>query len=353
MYVPIIKSTQSEMNGVKHLYDEVKTGILPVFELTKSRRTRLVPEGDIYRSYEKIIEIYPDRPFILDLTGHEDLGNSQIERFFDFSGGYNNWCTFIEELDNRNVYPAIQILADDTEHLEEVSLQVKRLAKISNKVALRIGVFDFSGIEISLFLNYILKSIDKSKVILILDAGYIKPMQAEAFAEDISRQFKIINQKTSINNPIIVSSSFPRTVVMSGYGGDDFGLFAIEEVKLHKKLAETYADINWTYGDYGSVHPLRYETRGGSWVPRVDFPLDEKIYYYRYRRDDGGYIKAAKKVVEDNQQYLPIDCWGNEQILSASVGKPKGKSPSFWISARINMHISRQLNRLSRQNSNG
>lgn len=299
MYVPIIKSTQSELNGIEHLDDDTKSGILPVFELTKSRKTRLVPEGDIYRSYEKITEIYADRPFILDLTGHEDLANSQIENFFDDAGGYDNWCSFIEELDNKNVYPAIQIVADEPDRLGEVTTQVRRLSKISKKLVLRIGIFDFDGNEISQFLEYILKAIDKSKLILILDAGYIKPMQSETFADEIVKQFNIIKQKFSIEKPVITSSSFPRTVVMSGYGGDDYGIFPLEEVNLHRKLATRLADTRWVYSDYGSIHPMRYQTRGGSWVPRVDFPLEEQLYYYRYRRNDGGYIKAAAAVVDE------------------------------------------------------
>ncbi len=348
MYVPIIKSTQSELIGIQHLDEETKSGVLPVFELTKSRKTRLVPEGDIYRSLERITEVYPDRPFILDLTGHEDLANSQIEHFFDYSGGYDNWCSFIEVLDNKNIYPAIQIVADEPERLGEITTQVRRLSKVSRKLALRIGVFDFDGNEISQFLEYILKGIDKSRIILILDAGYIKPMQSEAFAKEIIKQFNIINHKFLIQKPVIASSSFPRTVVMAGYGGDDFGIFPLEEVNLHRKLTDSLPGTDWVYSDYGSIHPLRYSTRGGSWVPRIDFPLAEQLYYYRYRRNKGGYTKAAAAVVGEKERYIPIECWGNKQILKAAAGAPKGKSPSFWISVRMNIHITRQLNRVLR-----
>lgn len=347
MYVPIIKSTQSELNGIEHLDNDTKSAILPVFELTKSRNTKLVPEGDIYRSYEKITEVYADRPFILDLTGHEDLANSQIENFFDDTNGYNNWCSFIEELDNKNIYPTIQIVADEPDRLGEVTAQVRRLSKISQKLVLRIGIFDFDGNEISQFLEYILKAIDKSKLILILDAGYIKPMQSETFADEIVKQFNIIKQKFSIEKPVIASSSFPRTVVMSGYGGDDFGIFPLEEVNLHRKLVARLPNTGWVYSDYGSIHPKRYETRGGSWVPRIDFPLEEQLYYYRYRRNDGGYKKAAAAVVDEKERYVPIECWGNEQVSNAAKATPKGKSPSFWIAVRMNIHITRQLKRVS------
>ncbi len=347
-YIPIIKSTQSELQAVKHLDKKTKDGILPVFELTKSRNTKLVPEGDIYRSYKNIIDNYQDRPFILDLTSHESLMNSQIENFFDVHDGYSNWCNFINELDNKNIYPAIQIDADES--FDEVTKQVKALSKISNKLALRVGIFDFSGEEIASFLEAIYSGLSKkSELVLILDAGYIKPRQSNMINGEIKRRWDIISKNHQPNNVFIASSSFPRSVVMSGYGGDENGLFPLEEVALYESLIEISPEANWGYSDYGSIHPKRYDTRGGGWVPRVDFPLDGQIYYYRYRRDEGSYSKAALGVISNKNYYKPIECWGETQIKTAATGSPKGKSPSFWIAVRMNMHITRQLMRLNKR----
>ncbi len=138
----------------------------------------------------------------------------------------------------------------------------------------------------------------------------------------------------------VSASSFPKTVTSSEYGNDDYGTFKIEEILLHEQLKKA-SDINWIYSDYGSIHPVRYEVKGGSWVPRVDVPLERSIYYHRYRRDDGGYKVAAKEAYDDDD-YESVGAWGNKEIKKAATAIPSGMSPAFWISVRCNIHITTQ-----------
>lgn len=36
-----------------------------------------------------------------------------------------------------------------------------------------------------------------------------------------------------------------------------------------------------------------------------------------------------------------LQCWGMVEIRRTSAGSPGGKSPSYWISVRSNIHMSR------------
>jgi len=146
-------------------------------------------------------------------------------------------------------------------------------------------------------------------------------------------------------NCATLASSFPSSVVASGYGGDEYGRFNLSEVMLSKQLKAIFSDKKVIHGDYASIHPLDFDGTVTNWVPRVDCPLDEQLYYYRYRRDDGGYIKAAKCTLED-KAYVDLDCWGCENIKDAARKDPQGRSPAHWISVRLNIHISRQILRL-------
>ena len=117
-------------------------------------------------------------------------------------------------------------------------------------------------------------------------------------------------------------------------------------------------DVAISYGDYGSINPLRNDlvfTRG--WRPRIDFPTSKnRIFYYREKRskDKGGtyssygshYVSVAKKVVGNGAFEDIPESWGVKQIKSAARGFPPGKSPSFWISVRMEIHMLQQIKRL-------
>ena len=100
------------------------------------------------------------------------------------------------------------------------------------------------------------------------------------------------------------------------------------------------------HGDYGLIYPEDVYSMVTRWVPRVDIPLDTELFYYRFRRDVGGYVEAARRAILD-PDYKPLVCWGHSNVLEASQGSPIGRSPAHWIAVRVNYHLARQLARLS------
>jgi hypothetical protein len=127
--------------------------------------------------------------------------------------------------------------------------------------------------------------------------------------------------------------------------GDAEGTIPLLELAVDDAIRRGADEAAFMYGDFGLIHPQRYQTRGGAWVPRVDFPTAEECIYRRVRRESGGYVTAASNLV-DAEEYDDFNCWGTEQIRLAATGTPAGRNPSFWISVRSNIHMERRVSEI-------
>lgn len=339
-YVFSAKTTDAELRGVKELSREYldQDFLLPTFELTRSRTSKNNTLGDIEKRMEQISDICGERPFILDLTSHEDLSNSQIERLYDDEDGFRNWRNFLYRFNELDIIPAIHTYTEQYE--ESLRKEVRHIAESHEKMAFRMD----SQVNATEFLDVISGELgDLSRVILLLDAGYVEEKNYQEKALEVTSRLQEINAQGYRNVTMtILSSSFPSSVLSRAGGNDDYGRLRMKEKDLFNE-AQRSTDLDIIYGDYASIHPVRYDTRGGAWVPRVDVPLDNEYLYTRYRREEGGYIKAASEMLSLDE-YDITDCWAEEQISAAANKKPNGKSPSFWISVRLNGHISRIIN---------
>jgi hypothetical protein len=337
-YIPILKTSDAELRAYSHLESDVKDGVLPLFELTKSRRTKKLPEGDIYKRVSQINEQQEGRPFILDLTTFPDLINFQIENLLDPSDGFENWCEFVEDLEIDGLIPVIHGLDDDPDG--DMERQIARLNADFDHLAFRADLFDP---DTAAYVEKIFENIDApQKLIFIVDASFIRQGHANTLSGTAINR---IEEVLLIGEPgmIFVSgSSFPRSV--TDYGDDWHDYFPLEEVEFYRLVREHFDQVDICYSDYATVHPIRYDVRGGNWVPRVDLVLDDRIIYYRFRRDDGGYIEAADEAADD-ANFSPLGSWGDDEILAAASGSPNGRSPAYWISVRINSHITRKVRR--------
>lgn len=353
LYIPILKTTSSELKGYCNLEQSIKEEITPLFELTRDRTHKThYPEGRLEVALQKALDAHPNGKMLLDLTSHEDLSNSEIEKLFHQDNGYENWTNFIKNTSQCDrLIPVIQIDADAYDDNmavadKNIQEQVNTLIAICPKVALRANL-DIEPDELLEFVKIIFKTgINSEHLIIIFDAEYIRPHTHLDYAEEILKRIKLIHNDTQAHLFVASASSFPKSVKESNYGDDEYGKFNIEEVYLHRELiSKLPAGACLLYSDYASVHPVRYNTRGGSWVPRVDMPLTDQIYYYRYKRDAGGYKKAAAKVYNDLNFKKGVPSWGVDQIEKAKTA-PEGSSPSHWIAVRVNIHLTTQLLRV-------
>jgi len=349
-YSPLIKTTAAELKAYQNLLPSIKKTILPIVELTRSRISKNNRTGALNKQIEKMLDLFADTPFIIDLTTHIKLDNQEIEKMLhNTENGFSQWRLFIDRLRREglsNVIPVIHF--NDDASPEDFILQIKEIEKSFIYAAFRFDVFD--ELAKKDYLSVLMANFkNKKNLFLILDAGFIPVLKWKESIDPIKRRINEILELSKECNLISMSSCFPSSVISNGYGGKNGkteGGFELSEVLLYEEILKGHENI--IYGDYAGIHPVRYDVSGGAWVPRVDVPSYKEYFYYRCPRDEGGYVIAAEKVVNDKRyKRLPLDIsWGDDEIESAARGVPNGKSPSHWISVRSNMHMCQQYLRM-------
>jgi hypothetical protein len=371
-YFPIIKTRSAELGGYSTLEKNIRKEILPIFELTKTRlsqRDGRASYPDLEKQIEKILNITEKSKFILEVTDDEALLNPDLRNLIRPINGFKNWCDFVlAEPLSKYVIPSILF---DTDNLIDTQKEIKFLSSKFKCLAVKIPFFEFkkpyksvSRFKISNrtfnegineLIDFIEENMDKKCSLLIfLDLGYIPSNESSSIYEgQITKNFTSI--KTKNRNIALILSSFPSYVLEVCENGHEQGDFTC----LENTFLETFCKENdLLYGDYAAIHPVKYPTGGGGWVPRIDFiSADGKDFvYYRYKDPEdedlmGGYERAAKDVYND-KRYSPlqeVDCFGDKQIKAAAQMEPPGKAPSFWIKVRMNLFITRKIISLNKE----
>jgi len=337
IYVPIVRSRAAELKGLKELHTGVLDAILPVVELTRSRRTTKNPGGSLEQSVTNVREILGDRPFIADLTSLESQQSGELNDLLSDANDFGNWTTFAATVLPPTAIPVVHLL--DPFVPAEFGAQLRALRRRFSRFALRFPV-GYAYVRDAL-VACASEAGDVAGVAVVLDAGFVTRTTAAAKGAEL----QALLSDTAGFAPWFIStaaSSFPNSVVSAG-GGDDTGAFPLIETSLHASLARQSPGL--VYGDYAAIHPEDFVGTVTNWVPRVDVMLETEFYYHRYRRSDGGYIRAAAEAQAD-PRFVGLDCWATKNIAAAAAGAPLGKSPSHWIANRVNFHISRQVERL-------
>lgn len=343
VYFPIIKTRDGELRCFEHINDDDFSKILPIYELTKSRKTKKAPDGDIYRRMKKIAEIQKERPFILDLSTNENYMNPQIEQLLSEHNGFKEWEYFLFELHcDLNIVPMVHLYEDDHGKFEEVEKFVRNASTKTGFLAVRLP-YDLSEEEVQYYLRPIANNLNENcKLYVILDAEFVRKKDIH----DVIDTFLDACSGTNffadkIESVVMLCSSFPSNVAQTG-GEDISGEFIIYEEDVYQGIS---AEFPIKYGDYVSINTEQIEMKGGTFVPRIDIAslAGKSFTYKRYRRNNGGYVKAAEHTVKDTASYKPLGVWADEEIHAAESDNPSGISPAFWISVRMNYYIKTRI----------
>lgn len=341
-YFPVIKTRDAELRCFKNLSTSTLECLLPIYELTKSRKTTKTPDGDIHRRMKQIGEIQGDLPFILDLCTDEKYINPQIEQLIDEYNGFLDWQYFINLYSDLKIIPMIHIYDDSDSGLTEVENFVRRMSAIKSHLAVRIP-YDLEKDELFHYLKPIADNLENGcSLFVFLDAGYIRDTAKDDISiitnSLIDSSFLVSEIGEKIEDIVMLCTSFPSTPAQEG-NGDSEGEFEIFEEQIYEETSKNYPI---KYGDYASINTEQIEIKGGTFVPRIDIALKDSFIYKRYRRDDGSYTLCARKMKSD-ERYTPLGTWADNEIDLASNDEPTGISPSFWISVRMNYYIESRL----------
>ncbi len=347
-YFPIIKTRDAELRAFRNIELDECPNMLPIYELTKSRRSQLAPDGNIHKRATQINEIQKNHPFILDITTHPDYENPQTKRLLNPENGFKAWRDFISIQMNSSIVPMIHI-HEDEQGMKDVDLFIREISPSKEHLALRLP-YDLEPAKYQHYIDNICEQLDDNcSLIILLDAEFIGKENESVLIDNFTQAVQSINNE-KVSDIVMLASSFPKMVMdeARNYNNNitvkdakEEGEFEIKEENLYLKLKEKELPIK--YGDYVSINNEQIEIMARGWTPRIDIPDNKKFYYKRRKEleNSTGYINCAKEIKKLNA-YSNLSAennWGIIEIDSASQGTPAGKSPSYWISVRMSIYL--------------
>ena len=274
--------------------------------------------------------------FILDLSTEEDLMNSETLSMFEEDDGYRNWLEFLTKHAGAHTIPcALYVDEGDKDQFQK---QVTNIINKYGKICLRTSVVDEAAPKLYRWITEVTRP---DNVVTCGVLYYIEPKRISSYESWCQDYIQTVIGNRPPNVIIFPGSSFPRYVTDLEDCDDLEGEFEAREVTLEKDIQERFSNLPIERSDFASIHPIRYQTGGGNWIPRIDIFDGATFRYVRARRDDGGYDSAAQELDRKLVSRLPSS-WGKKQIELAMAGTVTGGSPSFWISVRINCWITQR-----------
>ncbi len=329
-YFPTLRTRQSEMRGLKELDTVRKSKIVPLLTLGRWPRA-----SDFDKAAEKVVEVMDGNPYFLDLTTDTTHLGDQQKVLRDPSSGFKAWRDFLSKYDR--AVPVVQLNSDA--RVRDIFKQAQAFEKVSGKIAFRIK--DFTS-DTPLVINAISAMDDASNAIVFVDCQYIR----DSFFAYVTAAVATINQ---LRNEfpelmiVVMSTSFPSSVMSFVDSTQTKGEIDILERQLHARIGGNPVAV---YGDHASIHSVVYDdVRIMRWSARIDYPQNFQWTFARRSGDQtqAGFISAAKEIARLDSDIGSRNIWGEQMILDAAAGSPFGAAPSSWIAARVNIHLSRQI----------
>lgn len=363
-YIPIIKTGDAEIKALCNIGMNVKNFILPLFELTRGRRSKKEEDGNITKKIEFLSEKFKETPFILDITSSQDLSNTELDQLRSSNESYKKWTEFcISHKNDFGVfYPVIQIEEEEEYglYIEKLWQQILELNKNFDYIVFRSqDVIEARDLitDIKTILDRDDKSLDlKNKIIYVLDYKYI--INSDQNVDSAVTFIKALSS-IGINKIILASTSFPSNI-SEHMNANNYISFKIKEFDFYKNILKLTENLNikLIYGDYASINPTRNDNvfaRG--WIPRIDVPsIDKQIHCLRKKRSENNtyantYALVAREVIQ-KKYFRDLDSynicsWGQNIIQNAAVGNVEGSAPRFWISVRMNIYLNLLTEKLS------
>ena len=220
--------------------------------------------------------------------------NSETIKLFDETNGYRNWLRFLDSNANKkDALPCALYIEDGTR--ENFQKQVEGLLVNHEKICLRTSVADENA---SKLYGWIAEVTDIRNVISCANLYYIEPRRLQTYQTLCRTYLETVVGNRVPDSVLFPGSSFPRFVTDVEGSNDLEGEFEAREITLEAELRKQFANFPIQPSDFASVHPIRYETGGGNWIPRIDIFDGTNFRYVRARRDDGGYDLLHRNLIK-------------------------------------------------------
>lgn len=332
-YFPTLRTRSAEIEGLKNLDDERKSRIVPLLTVGQWRGN-----ADLGKSAEKCTDAMGERPFFMDLSADSRKVEEHWADLNDSRNSYENWRNFASAY--AGAIPVVLMPAGAK--TRDIVQQATAIEENYGYVAFRIQ--DFSAHTL-LVISAISALKDPRKAIVFIDCQYIR----DAMAAYITAAITTINRLREEFPALLISvlsTSFPSSTLPFADASKQTGAIGIQERDFHAQIGGSPVAI---YGDHGSIHAVVYDNAPiMRWSPRIDFP-EFNVWNFERRSSAGSsneaaYTECARALVRNFGGAIDgKNTWGEQMILQAAEGNPYATAPAKWISVRVNIHLSRQI----------
>lgn len=190
---------------------------------------------------------------------------------------------------------------------------------------------------------------------IILDFGSLSGLEIADVKETVT-SFLFSNPRARhYRSIVVVSSSALRTV--SEVDKDDMAEVVRRELHLWSDLwNDLPEEVRPAYGDYGIVHPDFSDIGPNKNInAKIRYTAGDRLLYFRGHgllrpvKDYVQYRGLARKVISDPRYRGRSFSFGDRYLNDCASGLGSPGSPSTWVKADMNHHItyvSQQINRL-------
>lgn len=335
-YYPALRIRAAELEGLENIDSARRDKIVPLLTLGQWRGS-----SDLSTGMDKCVAANRNKPFLLDLTTDSRKIEDQWNSLRSPTDDFKNWLDFSRTYKSKGAIPVV--LLPSGARVREVVQQACAIEEEYGSVAFRVQ--DFAG-QTPLVISAISSLKDPNSAIVFIDCQYIR----DAMAAYVAAAISTINRlRTEFPRLLIsvLSTSFPSSTLQFADAMKMRGTIGMLERDFHSRIGGDRVAI---YGDHGSIHAVVYDDVPAvmKWSPRIDFPEYTSWYFERRQSTSNAqaYSECAKAILGIYGVAYDMEnsnIWGEQKIVEAAHGDPYGKSPAKWISVRVNIHISRQI----------
>ena len=340
VYVPIVKGKRNDIEAVSRLSDEVRGLIKPLVEAMPVDRKKGAIEEHINKFVHYIVKYLPSGEMFVDFYGL--LPDEKLK------DGSNKIIAGFNLLKNcgRAITPTYGLERND-----DLWVQLKSVVRnFDQGFCFRISLDDLDDKSEETWTQVIERASDMglspSQVDIVIDLRFVGDKD-EIDLKNLVIDFLALNAKASKYRSVtVIGSSALKTV--KEIGKDSVG--EVNRIELGLWLAlrrDVDESMQLLFGDYGVVHPDFIDVGPNpNTNAKIRYTVGSRILYFRGHglrrpvKDYAQYHDIAAKVCADKRYLGANVSYGDSYVDQCARKLIKHGSPSTWVRADMNHHIS-------------
>ena len=345
MYSPILRNRQSEVLALKHLYDSVRSIVMPVLDVAAPTKAADQAKANKYvaRNIERTAKVVAGFPAVF-------VDSSELAADFRLPGGVHPLTLAAHSVIAGGVRPiAVTGLHRDDQHRAE-ALSIAK-AQDSPGLCLRLDATDVSTATLShkRLRDFVdVASMKPTDVYVLLDLQCLFGHDKVAVSNQVLRFLKLLDRDMWAG--ILVGGyGFPDQLSTARSTNSQGYLRRVEQEVFSDAAAVEMSTARW-FADYTILSPsaveLDFRLIRKVMTPKALYTLDDDWFVVRgaafssHPDGYGQYFAMADEIVALDEFCGADFSYGDQYISDRHNRQGKPGSPGSWITACVNHHVS-------------